>query len=86
VWSAEFEAAYRYGGCWVTALHPSVSGRPARLEVVVELLEEMLGRGDVWLAPLSQIAGYVRHLIDSNQWTPRVVEVERMAAAAADGR
>jgi peptidoglycan-N-acetylglucosamine deacetylase len=87
VWRAEFEAAYRHGGCWVTALHPSVSGRPARLEVVAEMLEEMLSRGDVWVAPLSQIAGHARRLIDSGEWKPRIVEVERTGpAATGDGQ
>ena len=78
VWRAEIEAAYRHGGCWVTAFHPSISGRLARLEVVADLLEEMLGRGDVWIAPLSEIAAHVRQMIDSNQWTPRTVEIERV--------
>ena len=82
VWRAEFEAAYRHGGCWVTALHPSVSGRPARLEVVVQMLEEMLSRRDVWLAPLSHIAAHVRRLIDSGEWKPRIVDVERTHPAA----
>jgi peptidoglycan/xylan/chitin deacetylase (PgdA/CDA1 family) len=86
VWRAEFEAAYRHGGCWATALHPSVSGRPGRLEVVVDMLEEMLSRGDVWIAPLSEIAGHVRRLIDSGEWKPRIVEVERTdRSATGDG-
>jgi hypothetical protein len=72
--------------CWATALHPSVSGRPGRLEVVVDMLEEMLSRGDVWIAPLSEIAGHVRRLIDSGEWKPRVVEVERTdRSATGDG-
>jgi peptidoglycan-N-acetylglucosamine deacetylase len=80
VWRAELEAAYRHGGCWVTAFHPSISGRLARLESVVDALEEMLGRGDVWFAPLSEIAAHVRQVIDTGQWTPRIVDVERVVA------
>ena len=46
----------------------------------------MLSRGDVWIAPLSQIAGHVRRLIDSGEWKPRIVEVERTdPAATGDG-
>ena len=78
VWRAELDAAYRHGGCWVTAFHPSVSGRLARLEAIADVLEDILSRGDVWVAPLSEIAAHVRHAIDSKQWTPRVVDVERV--------
>ena len=38
----------------------------------------MIGRGDVWVAPLAEIAAHVRHAIDSGEWTPRIVDVERV--------
>jgi peptidoglycan/xylan/chitin deacetylase (PgdA/CDA1 family) len=76
VYEAEFEAAYRHGGLWVGVFHPSISGRPGRLEAVTGLLDEMLERGDVWVAPLGEIAAHVQRLIAADEWAPRVVEVE----------
>jgi hypothetical protein len=37
----------------------------------------MLDRGDVWVAPLAEIASHVRKLMEADEWTPRVIEVER---------
>jgi peptidoglycan/xylan/chitin deacetylase (PgdA/CDA1 family) len=84
---AEFEAAYRHGGLWVGVFHPSISGRLARLATVVDLLDVMLERGDVWIAPLSEIAAHVQRLIAAGDWKPRVVAVERVETAVeAEGR
>jgi hypothetical protein len=41
------------------------------------MLEDMLGRGDVWVATLGEIAAHVKKLIEANEWSPRAVEVER---------
>ncbi len=80
---AEFEAAYRHGGLWIGVWHPSISARLSRLEVVSRLLQDMLERGDVWLATLGEVAAHVRKLIAADEWKPRVVEVERTESAAA---
>ncbi|MGI9501337.1 MAG: polysaccharide deacetylase family protein, partial [Geminicoccaceae bacterium] len=55
----EFEAAYEAGGLWIGVWHPFVSGRLARWRQVEELIEDMTSRGDVWLAPLEDIARHV---------------------------
>ncbi len=68
----EFETAYRYGGLWVPVIHPFVSGRLARWHVFGEFLEKILTSGDVWFAPLEEIAAYVRAQIDSGAYVPRV--------------
>ena len=52
----EFEAAYEAGGLWIGVWHPFVSGRLARWRQVEKLIEDMVARGDVWLAPLEDIA------------------------------
>lgn len=82
VYAAEFEAAYRHGALWVSVWHPNVSGRLARLQSVVDLLDDILGRGDVWLAPLGEIAAHVRRAVADGTYEPRVVEVERATATA----
>ena len=74
---AELEAAYRHGGLWIGVFHPSISARLARLTVLAELLDELLERGDVWIAPLRDIAAHVQKLVAAGEWKPRTVEVER---------
>lgn len=75
VFMAEFEAAYRYGGLWVSVWHPFVSGRLARCARIAEMIEDMLKRGDVWLAPMEDIARHVQSCIDNGSWKPRVHEI-----------
>ena len=68
---AEFDAAYRNGGMWITVWHPFVSGRLARCEAMIGLIEYMLERGDVWFATTAEIAAHVRRCIDDGSWVPR---------------
>jgi peptidoglycan-N-acetylglucosamine deacetylase len=75
VFMSEFEAAYAYGGLWITVWHPFVSGRLARCLRVAKMIEEILERGNVWLATLEEIARHVRACIADGRWHPRVDEV-----------
>lgn len=68
----EFEAAYEAGGLWIGVWHPFVSGRLARWRQVEKLIEEMLAKGDVWLAPLEDIAHHVLTSRDNGGYQPRV--------------
>jgi hypothetical protein len=52
-----------------------VSGRPARLLAWAELVEEMLGHGDVWFATLDEIARHVRSCREAGTYEPRVVSL-----------
>lgn len=63
----EFEAAYEAGGLWIGVWHPFVSGRLSRWRQVDKLIEDMVSRGDVWLAPLEDIARHVLATRDSFQ-------------------
>lgn len=72
VFRSEFDAAWEYGGLWVSVWHPFLSGRPARLRAVIELLEYMRAKGGVWFATTGQIAQHVQSLIERKAWTPRV--------------
>lgn len=67
----EFEAAYRHGGLWVPVMHPFASGRLARWEVISGFLREILDRGDVWLAPMEEIARHVQTVTDAGGHVPR---------------
>ena len=72
VFREEFDAAWEYGGMWVSVWHPFLSGRLARAHAIKTLIEYMHDRGRVWFATLEEIAAHVRSLIDTGAWTPRV--------------
>ena len=67
----EFEAAYAHGGLWVPVLHPFVTGRLARWQVFAAFLEEVVARGDVWFAPMEEIASHARRQIDGGDYQAR---------------
>ncbi|MCP5067054.1 MAG: polysaccharide deacetylase, partial [bacterium] len=71
VFRSEFDAAWRHGGLWIAVWHPFLSGRLARFEAIVELLEHMVARGEVWFATLRDIAAHVEAQIAAGNWTPR---------------
>lgn len=75
IFRQEFEVAYRYGGLWVPVVHPFATGRLSRWHVVNEFLEEVLARGDVWFAPMEEIAAHVKTVADAGEYDPRVVRV-----------
>ena len=72
VFKEEFDAMYKYGGLWVTVWHPFASGRLARWEKVVELIDYMKGKGDVWFARMEDIAAHVYQCIEDGRYVPRV--------------
>lgn len=67
----EFEAAYRHGGLWVPVVHPFATGRLARWEVVDRFLREVQARGDVWFAPMEDIAAHMVAVAKSGEYRPR---------------
>jgi peptidoglycan/xylan/chitin deacetylase (PgdA/CDA1 family) len=71
VFQAEFDAAWTHGGLWISVWHPFVSGRLSRADAIVRLMDYMMAKGDVWFAPMSEIAAHIRSVIDSGEWTPR---------------
>lgn len=56
----EFEAQYEAGGFWLAIWHPFLTGRLARWRQVEAWLETVLDLGDVWFAPMHEIAAHVR--------------------------
>ena len=72
VFKEEFDAMWEHGGLWVGVWHPFATGRLARWRQVEKLIEYMLAKGDVWLAPMEEIARHVRASIDDGRYEPRV--------------
>lgn len=75
VFRAEFDAAWKHGGLWISVWHPFVSGRLARADALTGLIDHMLAKGDVWFAPMREIAAHVQGLIDRGAWKPRIDQV-----------
>ncbi|MSP67883.1 MAG: polysaccharide deacetylase [Alphaproteobacteria bacterium] len=71
VFRTEFDAAWKYGGLWISVWHPFVTGRLSRLDAMVELMEYMVAKGGVWFARLDQISDHVRALVAAGTWQPR---------------
>ena len=71
VYRSEFDAAWEYGGLWISVWHPFLSGRLARMTAVIELLDYMHAKGGVWFATTGEIADHVKDLIARKAWTPR---------------
>ncbi len=68
----EFEAAYAHGGLWVPVVHPFATGRLARWHHWHRFLEAAVTRGDVWFAPMEEIAAHVQRLVADGVWVPRI--------------
>ena len=71
VFREEFDAMYAYGGLWIGVWHPFATGRLARWRQVVELIEYMQSKGDVWFARMEDIARHFRQCIDDGRYLPR---------------
>ncbi|MFT4794768.1 MAG: peptidoglycan/xylan/chitin deacetylase (PgdA/CDA1 family) [Paracoccaceae bacterium] len=56
----EFEAMHEAGGFYMPVLHPFLTGRLARWRHMEKQLETMLALGDVWFAPLEDIARHAK--------------------------
>jgi peptidoglycan/xylan/chitin deacetylase (PgdA/CDA1 family) len=66
----EFDACYKYGGLWVPVLHPFATGRLARWDAMAQFIEGLVARGDVWFAPMEDIAAHVKRVVAEGAWTP----------------
>ncbi len=56
----EYEAMYEAGGFWMPVLHPFLTGRLTRWREMERHLERVVEQGDVWFAPMKDIAEYAR--------------------------
>ena len=72
---SEFEAAWKYQTSWVSVWHPMVSGRLARCDRIVSMIEQMLEKGDVWFATMEQIASHIQTCIRDGSYAPSIEEM-----------
>jgi peptidoglycan/xylan/chitin deacetylase (PgdA/CDA1 family) len=72
VFREEFDAAWEYGGLWISVWHPMLTGRLARCAALAALIRHMQNKGNVWFAKLEDIAAHVRKVIAEGRWQPRV--------------
>ena len=56
IWSAEFEGAYECGGVFTLTMHPQISGRYHRLQMLEKLIRHISDHEDVWFATCSEVA------------------------------
>jgi peptidoglycan/xylan/chitin deacetylase (PgdA/CDA1 family) len=59
LWWREFEAMHRYGCCFVLTLHPWLSGRPSRVQLLEELVRAIQQKGGTWFARGHELAAHV---------------------------
>ena len=56
IWKAEFDGAYRAGGCFLLVVHPFCIGRHPRIAMLDELISYIRSFGDVWFATHLDVA------------------------------
>ncbi len=60
IWSAEFDGLYREGKLMVPVMHPQLSGRVHRVDMLERLLRYILGHPGVWMTRCDEVADYWR--------------------------
>ena len=71
----EFEAVHAHGGLWIAIWHPFLTGRLTRWHHIESMITRMLEKGDVWFAPLEDIARHVLAMEQAGHFQPRVDEL-----------
>lgn len=59
IWKAEMDGIVSEGGVFTLTCHPSVIGRHHRMNILERLMDHAEARGDIWIAPLADIADHV---------------------------
>lgn len=68
----EFEAQHAHGGMFVGVWHPFLTGRLSRWHHIEKMLLEWRERGDVWFAPMEEIAAHALACEQAGTFRPRV--------------
>ncbi len=84
-WWEEFEAMWEFGGLWVPVWHPFLSGRLARWRHTHAMIGRMLAKGQVWFAPMREIAAHVTGCMSDGTWTPRAQPARSLPSQAREG-
>jgi peptidoglycan/xylan/chitin deacetylase (PgdA/CDA1 family) len=69
LWWREFDAMHTYGCCFVLTLHPWLSGRPSRVQLLEDLVRAMQQKPGVWFARGRELAAYVAANPDARRET-----------------
>jgi peptidoglycan-N-acetylglucosamine deacetylase len=56
LFSDEFRELYRWGGMFNLVMHPQVTGRPARIALLRDIIRYLKGFPDVWFATGTEVA------------------------------
>ncbi len=78
LWWEEFTAMHLYGCCFVLTLHPWLSGRPSRVQLLERLITAMQDKGNVWFARASEVAAWY----ESNPEARREVDLDAVPEEA----
>ena len=54
IWAAEFDGAYANGGAFILTIHPQLSGRWHRLQMLDKLIHYICGHPGVWFATCTE--------------------------------
>jgi peptidoglycan/xylan/chitin deacetylase (PgdA/CDA1 family) len=60
VWLEEFRGIYEHGGLVNITMHPQVSGRPGKLQMLRRFFAEVRSYPDVWIATCEEVAQWWR--------------------------
>jgi hypothetical protein len=58
VWRDEFRGIHELGGLTMLILHPQYTGRPSRLNMLQQLVDEMRDTAGVWFVNGMELARY----------------------------
>lgn len=72
VYLADFEAIYEANGFLEFVWHPFISGRPARLKAIAQIVDHIKDKGDVWIASTEEIARHVSAVEADGSYAPRI--------------
>jgi peptidoglycan/xylan/chitin deacetylase (PgdA/CDA1 family) len=72
IWKAEFDGAYRAGGCFLVVVHPFCIGRHPRIAMLDELITYIRSFDDVWFATHLDVAEeWRRNQVAQGTWDPQ---------------
>jgi peptidoglycan-N-acetylglucosamine deacetylase len=72
IWKAEFDGAYRAGGCFLVVVHPFCIGRHPRIAMLDELITYIRSFDDVWFATHLDVAQeWRRSQVAQGTWDPQ---------------
>jgi peptidoglycan/xylan/chitin deacetylase (PgdA/CDA1 family) len=65
IWSGEFTGAYEQGGVFTLTMHPQISGRAHRIQLLERLVRFIKGHPGVWFTTAGELAAVCRQAWDA---------------------